>query len=67
MTGDGRGPTRILPAAVLVLFNAATAQEMIELPAEDRWLDAGFEEIYRVGSADGEEGRRSRSSAPASP
>ena len=27
-----------------------TAQEVIELPAEDRLLDAGFDELYRVGS-----------------
>ncbi len=26
------------------------AQEVIELPAEDRWLVADFEELYRVGS-----------------
>ena len=26
------------------------AQEVIELPAEDRWLDADFEELYRAGS-----------------
>lgn len=26
------------------------AQEVIELPAEDRWLDADFEELFRVGS-----------------
>lgn len=29
------------------------AQEVIELPAEDRLLDADFEEIYRLGSVDG--------------
>ena len=29
------------------------AQEVIELPAEDRWLDADFEELYRVGSMQG--------------
>ena len=29
------------------------AQEVVELPAEDRPLDAGFEEIYRLGSLDG--------------
>ena len=31
------------------------AQEVIELPAEDRLLDADFEEVYRVGSFDGDE------------
>jgi len=29
------------------------AQEVIELPAEDRWLDADFEELFRVGSMQG--------------
>lgn len=32
----------------------AGAQEIIELPGEDRWLDADFAEVYRVGSAVGE-------------
>ena len=32
---------------------APAAQEAIELPAEDRLLDADFEEIYRLGSVDG--------------
>ncbi len=31
----------------------AAAQEVIELPAEDRLLDADFEEIYHLGSMDG--------------
>ena len=34
---------------------ALPAQEIIELPAEDRWLDADFEELYRVGSLQGGE------------
>ena len=34
---------------------AATAQEVIELPAEDRRLEADFEEIYRVGSMQGDD------------
>ena len=29
------------------------AQEVIQLPAEDRLLEAGFEELYRVGSLQG--------------
>ena len=33
----------------------AHAQEIIQLPAEDRWLDADFEEVYRVGSSSGED------------
>ena len=31
------------------------AQEVIELPGEDRWLEADFEEVFRVGSLVGEE------------
>ena len=30
-----------------------TGQEVIELPAEDRFLKADFEELYRVGSLQG--------------
>ena len=33
----------------------ASAQETINLPGEDRWLDPRFEELYRVGSLSGEE------------
>ena len=32
----------------------AAAQELIELPAEDRRLDPGFEEVFRAGGIDGE-------------
>ena len=31
------------------------AQEIIRLPDEDRWLDADFEEVYRIGSLTGED------------
>ena len=31
------------------------AQEVIELPAEDRLLDADFEEVYRVGALNGDQ------------
>ena len=31
------------------------AQEVIELPAEDRWLEADFEEVFRIGSLAGRE------------
>ena len=34
---------------------ALLAQEVVELPAEDRILEAEFEEVYRVGSVDGDE------------
>lgn len=33
----------------------AAGQEVIELPGEDRWLDADFEEVYRVGAFGGED------------
>ena len=33
----------------------AGAQEVIALPAKDRWLEPEFEEVYRVGSPSGEE------------
>lgn len=41
-------------AAVSATPGAVFAQEVIELPGEDRWLEADFEEVYRVGSALGE-------------
>ncbi len=31
------------------------AQEVIELPAEDRWLEADFEEVFQIGSLAGRE------------
>ena len=34
---------------------ALSAQEIVELPGEDRWLNADFEEVFRVGSLMGEE------------
>jgi len=34
---------------------ALSAQEVVELPAEDRLLDADFEEVYRVGAVAGED------------
>ena len=52
-------PMRTLAASAALLAVLATparpvaAQELIELPAEDRLLDADFEEVYRVGSVDG--------------
>lgn len=32
---------------------SVSAQQVVELPAEDRWLDADFGEVYRVGALDG--------------
>ncbi len=33
----------------------ATAQQVVELTGEDRWLEPGFEEVYRLGSMTGAE------------
>lgn len=50
-----------LAAAFPVVALAASAavlparQEIVELPAEDRFLDSTFEEVYRIGSFGGEE------------
>ena len=41
-------------AAVSAPPGAAFAQEVIELPGEDRWLEADFEEVYRIGVAAGD-------------
>ena len=53
------GAAGIAAALLAALATAATpgvagAQEVIELPGEDRWLEADFEEVYRVGTALGE-------------
>ena len=34
---------------------SVSAQEIIDLPAEDRWLEPRFEEVYRIGSLSGED------------
>ncbi|MCY3603780.1 MAG: 6-bladed beta-propeller [Chloroflexi bacterium] len=39
--------------ALLMAVAPAVAQEVIELPADDRLLEADFEEIYRLGALDG--------------
>lgn len=41
-------------ATVSVTPVAVFAQEVVELPGEDRWLEVDFEEVYRVGVAAGE-------------
>lgn len=41
-------------AACLLSTLPLTAQEIITLPGEDRWLEPRFEELYRVGSLSGE-------------
>ncbi len=56
---SGMPITRLSQLAVGSWFALATpaikAQEVIELPAEDRILEADFEEVYRVGSLDGDD------------
>ena len=47
--------TLLLAAAQMLNGEPLAAQEVVELPAEDRILDAEFEEVYRVGSIDGDE------------
>lgn len=39
----------------LVWMGPLTAQEVIELPSADRWLEPEFEELYRIGAIAGEE------------
>ena len=49
--------TRTIPCLSIWLMAAvpAAAQEIIELPAEDSRLAAGFEEVFRVASFDAPE------------
>ena len=44
-----------LVAALWLPTAALAAQEIVELPGEDRWLDIDFEEVFRIGSLTGEE------------
>lgn len=39
----------------LWLTQSAGGQEIVQLPAEDRWLEADFEERYRLGTMAGED------------
>ncbi len=54
-TGLAEGLTRAAAIAGVALAGAgaATAQEVIELPGDDRWLEPDFEELFRVGGIDG--------------
>ncbi len=63
MTGQ-RGPSHpstpwpwIIRTSVACLLpgGLASGQEIIALPDEDRWLQPGFEELYRVGSLNGDD------------
>ncbi len=47
-------PALLSPTLPVVSGPPLAAQEVIELPAKDRPLDAGFEEVYRVGSSTGD-------------
>ena len=40
--------------AGLIGGHATAAQQVVELPSEDHWLEAEFEEVFRVGGIDGE-------------
>ena len=42
-------------ACLLATAGVLEAQEVIELPGEDRRLEADFEEVYRIGSLDGQD------------
>lgn len=45
----------VAATATLPPSPSAHLQQVVELPAEDRFLDAAFEEVYRIGSLGGEE------------
>ena len=45
----------ILTVALSLIASPLAAQQVVELPAEDRLLDADFEEVYRVGAVTGED------------
>ena len=55
MTTERYADRIVLGAAAFITAVASpvAAQEVIELPVEDRLLDVDFEEIYRLGSLDG--------------
>lgn len=48
------GVTLLTALAASATASAGFAQEVIELPGEDRWLETDFEEVYRVGAVLGE-------------
>jgi len=47
--------THALIAATFLTVRPAQAQEIIELPAQDRLLEAELEDIYRIGTMAGED------------
>ena len=44
-----------IAATGALTVHPTSAQQPIELPGEDRWLDAHFEDVYRIGSLMGDE------------
>ena len=44
-----------LAAAVAIPAGPASAQEIVELPAEDRWIEPAYQELFRLGTLAGEE------------
>ena len=55
MKRAARRTVRIAAVGCLALPAGLNAQEIINLPAEDRWLEPQFEQLYRVGSLSGED------------
>ena len=49
MLNESGYPVGVALAALALAAGPATAQEVVELPLEDRILDAEFPEVYRIG------------------
>ena len=49
MLNESGYPVGVALAALALAVGPATAQEVVELPLEDRILDASFPEVYRIG------------------
>ncbi len=45
----------LLCAAVASPVAPASPQEIVELPGEDRWLEPGYQEVFRLGTLAGQE------------
>ena len=54
MYSNRRQVPATLLAAALAAASPLVSQEVVELPGRDRHLDAGFEEVFRVGALRGE-------------
>ena len=59
MRRTGTIPTRVIFLSLLALAlaeaSACAAQEVVELPGRDQWLEPNFSRVFRVGVAIGEE------------